>query len=365
MLAALLVSFSIAAGAPSDDTAQSEKAAADLLKKRLENEAPEDKALLDGLHGKEIVVVRGSMDHIESVLAAAGIRHVAINPMEVAGYALDHKMIVMVDCPGDIGPQGRAVLERFVRAGGLLYTTDWALTNLIARTFPGTIAPTGGSTGSEVVAVHIDKEDDNLMSSILLKKGSKPTWWLEGGSHPVKVLDRTKVEVLASSPEMGKRYGASPVVVRVRWEDGEIVHVVSHFYRQMAAKGDMTNANVAVDSYEGLTPEQKAAFKGSGVGGGLNSASVESSYSFQRGTANLITSKLKKNKKLVDSYDKAAPVGTQLRGSAKKDGAAAGKTAGTGRLKILKKDGNAVKVRDDAGNEGWLDADAVTAAPKP
>ncbi len=38
-------------------------------------------------------------------------------------------------------------LERHVRAGGLLYTTDWALQNVVQKAFPRTIRATGGSTG--------------------------------------------------------------------------------------------------------------------------------------------------------------------------------------------------------------------------
>ena len=41
---------------------QAEAAAADLLHRRLENENPEDAALLRSVRGKLVVVVRGSMD---------------------------------------------------------------------------------------------------------------------------------------------------------------------------------------------------------------------------------------------------------------------------------------------------------------
>ena len=46
-----------------------------------------------------------------------------------------------------------------------------------------------------------------------------------------KILDKEKVEVLASSKQMKRRYGSGAVVVKFRWHDGQVMHVVSHFYR--------------------------------------------------------------------------------------------------------------------------------------
>src|SRR5262249_53258320 len=61
----------------------SERAASELLEKRMKTQRPEDLILLKSVQGKDIVVVRGSMDHIEQVLAPARIRHTVINPEDV------------------------------------------------------------------------------------------------------------------------------------------------------------------------------------------------------------------------------------------------------------------------------------------
>ena len=128
------------------------------------------------------------------------------------------------------------------------------------------------------------------MSQVLAKKGSQPEWWLEGGSFPIKVLDAKKVDVLAHSEVMQQRYGASPVVVHFRHDDGEVIHVVSHFYRQMATQNANVAAVQAVDGYEGLSGKDKAELKSSL--GGVSSGDVESSYAFQRMTSNIVTGKL-------------------------------------------------------------------------
>ncbi len=113
----------------------SEQAAAEVLRSTMANQSPADLALLKAGQGKDIVVVRGSMDHIEQVLAAARIRHTVINPDQVATTDLNANQVLMVNCPGPMPNAGLKRVEKFVRAGGLLYTTDWALLNVVQRPF--------------------------------------------------------------------------------------------------------------------------------------------------------------------------------------------------------------------------------------
>lgn len=123
-----------------------------------------------------------------------------------------------------------------------------------------------------------------------------------GGRYPVKILDDKRVRVLASSPEMATRYGAAPVVVRFRWDDGEVIHVVSHFYRQIATNGPRVAAKDAIEGVKGLTAAQKEEFKKKAVGG-TSIGDVERSYAFHRMTANLIVSKRMKHNDLDKTYE--------------------------------------------------------------
>jgi hypothetical protein len=333
--------------------ARSESAAADLLHRRLKNEKPEDLELLRGVQGKDVVVVAGTMDHIEDVLRAARIKHTVIRPGQVAQYQLRSNMIVMVNCPGVMPEAGVRRLERFVRAGGLLYTTDWALANVVERGFPGTIRHNGKSTGDEVVPVQIGKHDDNLMSRMLLRRNAQPQWWLEGGSYPIKVADQTRVEVLASSATMGKRYSAAPVVVRVRWEDGEIIHVVSHFYRQMGTKGPAVAAKAAAQSFDGLTEKDKKEFAKQ-AGAEASVGDVESSYAFQSMTTNIVTGKQRRNVELDKMYDTTVKAPEPLRAAPAAAAPATATSAAGGRMRVLEERGDQARVRDEMGNEGWV-----------
>jgi hypothetical protein len=344
----------MALGSVSRADDRSEAAAAELLHRRLQNENPTDAAMLASVHGKDIVVVAGSMDHIEQVLNAARIPYTMIQPDKVASYQFRANMIAMVDCPGIMPAEGVQRLEKFVRAGGLLYTTDWALKNVVEKGFPGTIAHNGGTTGSEVVPVKIDQESGNLMSRMLLRKSSQPEWWLEGGSFPIKVLDKQRVEILAHSDEMKSRYGAAPIVVRFKWEDGEVIHVVSHFYRQMATNGPQVAAATGVGGFDGLTDQDKREFAKSEAAKGAKVGDVESSYAFQRMTSNIVTGKQKRNEELSKMYNYTVKAPEPIRAtSAPAAAPVAAEKPGT-RMRILDRKDDQVRVRDEMGNEGWV-----------
>jgi hypothetical protein len=338
---------------------RSEAAAADLLHRKLKNEAPETATLLSSVQGKDVVVVAGAMDHVEQVLTSAQIPHTVIQPAEVADYPLRSNMIVMVDCPGEMSDAGVAHLQRFVRAGGLLYTTDWALKTLVEKAFPHTIAASTHLTADEPVPVVIDRQDDNLMSRMLLRKGTQPQWWLEGGSFPIEVLDPTRVEVLAHSDAMKDRYGSGAVVVRFHWEDGQVIHVVSHFYRQVATQGPAIAAKEGLREMEGLTERDRQEF--ARAQGDTKLADLESSYAFQRMTANLVAGKQAQNADLDKAYNQTVRAGAQLRSDATALAPPVAAAAPGRAMKVLKRKGDQVQVRDDQGNEGWLPAEALIA----
>ena len=329
----------------------SEEAAADLLRKRMQTERPDDLKLLDSVKGRHIVVVAGTMDHIERVLDAAKIRYTMIRPRDVAKHDLNADQILMVNCPGNIPSRGVRRIEKFVRAGGLLYTTDWALLNLVQRAFPGTVAHNGASTGDHVTPVRVHAEHDNMMTKMLLRKGGRPQWWLEGGSYPIKIVNSKKVQVLASSPSMGKKYGSAPVVVRFRWDDGEVIHVVSHFYRQIGTQGPKIAAKEVIDDVQGLTDAQKQAFKSSGSGS-VDFGDVESSYGFQQMTTNMVVGKQKRNIEIDAAYQHTPTAPIVLEGRAVAPGA---------RVKVIGKKDGKVRIRDDRGNEGEVAPEALQA----
>lgn len=353
LVGCVLLSFSAVAA-----DAKSEAAAADLLRKRLANEDPQAKAMLDAVKGKDIVVVAGSMDHIEQVLAAARLPYTLIQPDEVAKTELSSSMILMVNCPGVMPADSLRRIERFVRAGGLLYTTDWALKNVVEQVFPRTIKHNGAYTGDEVVPVLVDEKSDNLMSQMLLRKGTEPQWWLEGSSYPIEVLDQKRVKVLAHSRVLGEKYGSSPIVVRFPYEDGEVIHVVSHFVRQISTAGPAVAAKDA--KIGGLTAAQQKEFEQSSAAT-ASIGDVESSYAFQRMTANVVTTKQKKNEELDRAYNMTSAKPVELRASPGASAPTVGSNKAGAKVKILEQRDGQARVRTEFGDEGWVDTKSLLA----
>ncbi len=282
----------------------------------------------------EVVVVRGSADHMEQVLANAKISFVAVNADELPTLALNAKQVLMVNCTGDMSAQGRERVRRFVAAGGFLYTTDHAVHQLIEPIFPNTIAWDQKSTTEQIVSVKVrgTEADRGLLSS--LGNNAKETWQTASGGFGFKVLDPKRVTVLMESPEAAKLFGSGNIAARFRYEDGQVIHVTGHFYSQPGQK-------------------QSEAVASAGKG-------------FETFSSNVVREKKADAPRIDALYGAGATREVQMQTApSPKSAAAATMGAGSGtvakgqKLKVLEKDGDFVRVRDQQGNEGYVPADAL------
>ena len=245
-------------------------------------------------------------------------------------------------------------VHRFVKTGGYLVTTDWALT-MVQRTFPGYVRRAGKNTANDVVKVKI-LDDDAPMLKNIRAINQDPRWWLESASYPIKVLNKQKVKVLITSKEMKKKYGHAPIAVSFRYDDGQVLHMTSHFYLQQAklraAKERKKGSSFAKKA--GLSSREVKDLKKDGLDdvkvGELNSA-----YSMQQVTANVVVAKQKQNKALLKKYNRRAKKGVVLKSSTKRRSRGKAKVRKDYRLRELKRKGDKVKVRDLFGNEGWVE----------
>lgn len=282
----------------------------------------------------QVVVVRGSADHMEQVLQKAKVSFVAVNPNELPDLALNGKQVLMVNCTGDMSPQARERVRRFVAAGGFLYTTDHAVHQLIEPIFPNTIAWTGKSTSEQIVPVKVrgSDADRGLLSS--LGGNAKEMWQTAGGGYPFKILDPKRVTLLMDSPEAEKLFGSGNIAARFRYEDGQVIHVTGHFYSQPG--------------------QQSEAVASAGKG-------------FETFSSNVVQEKAKDATRVDALYGAEANRAVQLQ-AAPKAAAPAASTMGTSgasaigkgqKLRVLEKEGDYVKVRDQQGNEGYVPASAL------
>jgi hypothetical protein len=176
--------------------------------------------------------VKGCYDHVEKVLEALELPYTTLVAGQVSGVPLSPRQILVINCPGEVGPEAIRKIRMFVEEGGTLFTTDWALKNVLEPAFPGIVEYNGRATADDVVRVVVRIGRIGFWRGD--GRGDDPLWWLEGSSYPIRVLAPEKVEVLIASQELKAKYGESPVAIRFRAGKGEVFHMISHYYLQRA-----------------------------------------------------------------------------------------------------------------------------------
>ena len=213
------------------DMTSSYRIAQELFKERLRKQSPETLELLEDIHAADVIVVKGESDHIEQVLDSADTPYTLALPDTLSRAKLRPDQVVFINCPGKVSEIGLRKLESFVRGGGFLFTTDWALRHVIEPAFPGYVAYNDRPTQDEVVRIEILEKDDTILQSVLDDQDD-PQWWLEGSSYPIQILKPDAVKVLIRSKELQERHGESPVFVSFEFGEGQVYHMISHFYLQ-------------------------------------------------------------------------------------------------------------------------------------
>jgi hypothetical protein len=235
--------------------------------------------------GGEILVTLGEYDRVQQVLDYLQLPYRVLPCQVVAGLPLRADQVLIVNCPGRFDAGELEAIRRFVARGGTLVTTDWALETTVQRAFPGTIQWTGQSTADDVVQVSWVNPDSPYTRGVELP-GRTISWWLEGASYPIRILDR-RVNVLVRSREMGHKYREDPLVVTFDYGEGTVFHLTSHYYLQRSqgdksakAAGDASTTPGKDRIGEWITAQAEA--------GGLESGQVSAAYSSMRLLANIL-----------------------------------------------------------------------------
>jgi hypothetical protein len=213
-----------------DRNRRSYRAGGRIAREQMRRQAPDDEAALRAVTGSDVVVVRGQYDRVESVLDVLDLPHTVVGPDRVGDLRLRPHQLLVVNCPGHIGRRGVETVRRFVRAGGSLFTTDWALRHVVEPAFPGTIGHNGIHTHDDVVRIAVTDRRNPFLAGVM-EEGDDPHWWLESSSYPIRV-DHPSVEILIESAELARKYGEAPVAVLFRHGEGEVFHMISHYYLQ-------------------------------------------------------------------------------------------------------------------------------------
>jgi hypothetical protein len=288
---------------------------------------------LERLRQAEVVVVRGSADHMEHVMQHAQVKYVVVDPEDLPQLPLHGQQVLMVNCTGEMSAAARERVRRFVTAGGFLYTTDHAVHYLVERLFPGYIKWNGKTSQEEIFTMELGQTDRGLLKKIG-GAGGHPRWQLAGGGYLFDVVDKHAVDVLMTSRAVAARYGGAGILgVRFRVGDGQIIHVTGHFYTQPGQAPEVASAGRAFEQLSANVAAEKEADRARL--GALYNVAPRRPVAMQAAPA-----------------PSAAPVTAPAGGSAVT-------TATSTPVRVLEKKGAYSRVRDTQGNEGWVPSDSL------
>jgi hypothetical protein len=259
-----------------DEMTRAYQATASVVRESLEQQGG---LRAEQFRGGEILVTLGQYDKVQQVLDHLELPYQTLPCQALEGVPLRADQVLVVNCPGNFTPAGLEAVRRFVAAGGTLITTDWALSTTVQRAFPGTVEWTGKMTRDDVVAVSWVHPDSPFTRGVEVP-GQTISWWLEGGSYPIRVLD-PRVTVLVRGAEMGRRYGEDPLVVTFDYGEGTVFHLTSHYYLQRSQGDKAAKAGAAGEGQ--LAQELKAR-----AGGGLDAGRLTAAYSSMRLLGNIL-----------------------------------------------------------------------------
>lgn len=233
---------------PERAKAMNAKAAARVRAEIAKGAGPLGKAL-KGLRTDDILVVRGSFDHMQNTLEELGLPFTMKAPFDLPGYALSRHKVVFWNCGENLlrpHEQERVLksVREFVQGGGYLFTTDWALTNLVMPAFPGYLRTKGRLSPMPELIVDIvptRAAGSHRLLDGVFAEGERPRWWLEQASFDIEVVRKESVEVLIEAPALGDEPHRRSTAVAVTFHvgRGRVLHLLGHYYQQ---KGNVSGA---------------------------------------------------------------------------------------------------------------------------
>jgi hypothetical protein len=276
--------------------------------------SPEQLALINQLQAKDLIIVPGLYDFVEKILASGNVPYSLHKEDNKSQTKLNPAQILLINCPGSQisalhykKQKGLKAVVEFVKDGGFLVSTDWALDHIIPG-FEGFIAHGGNDTSHDVVEIDLVAHASPYMQG--LGSGSlKPLWWLESASYPIKILKKNKVDVLLASQEMRQKYGEEAIAVKFAYGEGRVIHVVSHFYLQyIKTKYEAQASKTGIDFLKAFLNMSKKDIEQIQEVEKISFGALESAYTSVRFLCNIFLEKAKKNKQRPPYAQKTKPL---------------------------------------------------------
>lgn len=185
--------------------------------------------------GLDVIVFKSRGDHIEQLLDRLKIAYRTTEQNGVLAAGMHPEAIFVSNCTGEISPTDVEPLSWFVRTGGSLFGSCWALTETIGRIHPGvmTKANTKDQVLDDVRALPV-QADSPLLTGVF-PPSVVPIYHLEG-AHLIQVQDPERCEVLIDSPDCAERWGCGNLAAWFSLGHGVLFSSANHFDLQSLEK---------------------------------------------------------------------------------------------------------------------------------
>jgi HEAT repeat protein len=178
--------------------------------------------------GLDVLVLESRGDHIQAVLDQLGIEHRMTAANRVAEDGLDAAGVFVSNCTGEMEAGDIERVAWFVKVGGYLCGSCWALSETINRIEPGIVRKL--DTRNEIVdtvrAAPCDPESPYLEG--VFGEHVVPLYHLEG-AHVIEVLRPERVEMLIDSVECSEKWGGGNLACWFRLGHGTVLDSANHF----------------------------------------------------------------------------------------------------------------------------------------
>lgn len=183
--------------------------------------------------GLDVVVVPGRGDRIETVLERLGIAFRIARAGQLDEAGLHPEAILLVGCTGEIGPDDVEIVRWYVRAGGALFTSCWALSYTVEPSFPAVLSkfPSPGEVVDHVFALPTATAEESPYLRGVFDGGVQPYYSLLG-AHLIQVLDPERATVLLDSPSAAAKHGTGDLAAWFRAGHGIVLDTANHFEEQ-------------------------------------------------------------------------------------------------------------------------------------
>jgi HEAT repeat protein len=187
-----------------------------------------------------VLVTRGGGDNIQDLLTVYGIEHRLVRAAAVQKCGLHPYGLFVANCPGEITDKDVEPIQFYVRAGGYLFASCWALTHTVQRCFPDVVKKL--ETRAQVVD-HVLAEPVPVESPFTagVFAGSCQPYYELMGSHLIHTIDPERFEILIDSPQTATRWGDGNLAGWFTVGHGLILDSANHFDLQGMSQAKLSD----------------------------------------------------------------------------------------------------------------------------